>query len=347
MSGGKGSKHRRRKDQARRRKEALRREERHQSGGAAMPKMVFASPTSLSGILGGSYAMERMLREARRVSESRAFSSVAEMNAFFASTHGQAWRDAVADLGPSTPEEEAQELAYLAMEAPDAETAASLAVEAIEIHGRCIDAHTVLARLTAESPDDAIEKLKKVVLLAGLVLGEDFFKENRGHFWGLIETRPYMRARQQLADLLWHAGRTEEAATHFEEMLDLNPGDNQGVRDVLLSCHLTTKNLDGARRLFRQFNEEATAFFLWGRVLERLLAGDERAAQSALIQARRSNPFVEAYLCGKRRLPRRPPDLYEIGEESEAKCCAFLLRPAWKCHREAMKWLKAQAEAAG
>ena len=69
-------------------------------------------------------------------------------------------------------------------------------------------------------------------------LGAQAFEEDVGHFWGLLETRPYMRARAGLAASLWTAGDEVEAVEHYQDMLRLNPGDNQGHRYVLLGCLL-------------------------------------------------------------------------------------------------------------
>ena len=41
---------------------------------------------------------------------------------------------------------------------------------------------------------ELIEHMRRIVETGQRTLGEQFFKENRGHFWGILETRPYMRA---------------------------------------------------------------------------------------------------------------------------------------------------------
>jgi hypothetical protein len=64
-------------------------------------------------------------------------------------------------------------------------------------------------------------------------LGQEAFQRDAGHFWGILETRPYMRARLGLARSLWTAGRRDEAVRHLQDMLRLNPNDNQGVRYTL------------------------------------------------------------------------------------------------------------------
>jgi tetratricopeptide (TPR) repeat protein len=173
-------------------------------------------------------------------------------------------------------------------------------------------------------------------------MGADFFRENKGHFWSMLETRPYMRARYELADLLQATGRTSEAIRHFEAMLELNPNDNQGVCDDLLGLYLATDNLEGARRLLREYEEDDSAVFTWGRALERYLSGDQEGAMRALKQARKSNPYVNGYLSGKKRLPPDVPATYSYGSEDEAVLCADTLRGAWWRHPQAVQWLKSR-----
>ena len=102
------------------------------------------------------------------------------------------------------------------------------------------------------------------------MLGAEFFQENKGDFWGILETRSYMRARPMLADFLVDAGRMAEAIRHCETIVQLNPNDNQGVRRTLLAYYLSTDKLEGARRPLQEYAEDDTPVFLWGRMLERV-----------------------------------------------------------------------------
>lgn len=150
-----------------------------------------------------------------------------------------------------------------------------------------------------------------------------------------------MRARARLADELRAAGRMEETVAHYEGMLELNPNDNLGLRYLLLGCYLEQGSLVGARRLFKEYDEDG-AIFDWGRVLERYLAGDLPGAAHALGRARKSNLHVEPFLTGKKKPPRRMPDLYQHGAISEAVVCWRELGPAWKRNRDALAWLKGE-----
>jgi tetratricopeptide (TPR) repeat protein len=79
--------------------------------------------------------------------------------------------------------------------------------------------------------------------LAAEKLGPEAFQEvtKKGtrqlHFWYSEGTRPYMNARAALVYLLWRKlGKLHDAIAHFQELLRLNPGDNQGNRHALLCC---------------------------------------------------------------------------------------------------------------
>ena len=124
---------------------------------------------------------------------------------------------------------DAQGLMYEAFDVEGAHRVA-LARQALAISPDCADAYLLLAEETASSIEEACELLEQGVAAGERALGPEPFEEDVGYFWGLIETRPYMRARAALAETLWALGRREEAVEHQRELLRLNPNDNQGVR---------------------------------------------------------------------------------------------------------------------
>ena len=127
-------------------------------------------------------------------------------------------------------------------------------------------------------------------------------------------------------------------------MLELNPGDNQGVRYGLLGALLALNRLEEARKLFEKYPEEFefNAAFAWGRVLERFLANDLAGVSGALATARKQNPHMQVYVKGHRALPRELPESYAPGSKEEAMCFAEGMREAWLKHPAALKWLAAQ-----
>lgn len=285
--------------------------------------------------------MEQTLRDIQRALQDREFDNIEEANAFLSSLAGSD-RSKIKEAlkgDPLSPKEQAQELAWSAMEARTPKEAISFAQQALAKDPDCVDALVVVAEAKARSPQDFIKGLQKAVEAGERSLGAQYFGENKGHFWGLVETRPYMRARHRLAGVLLGAGRSPEAISHFEALLELNPDDNQGVRDALLGSYLAVDDLDGARRLLQVYSADASAVFAWSRTLERFLAGDLKGADRALKRARRDNRFVELFLVGKRDLPQELPDSYTLGSEEEALICLGSIGEAWAAHVKALAWL--------
>ena len=254
--------------------------------------------------------------------------------------------DVVADLTRTmraqAPEEQAQALIDQAWEARTQRQAAALARRALEIFPDCADAYNVLAGAEARSAEDALVLYEHGVDAGRRSLGNAFFDEHRGHFWGMIETRPYLRARRGLADCLWALGRKRESLTHCEALLELNPDDNQGIRHGLLSRYLALGNDMGAARLFRDYPHDASAAFLWSRVLLDLRRGDQVAATEHLVLAMHGNPHVAGFFAGKRKPPARLPAHYSAGDRNEAALYIANFAEAWLASADAMDWLTGQ-----
>ncbi len=281
------------------------------------------------------------MHDLHKLIAGREFKSVEELNQFLEKARKSGDFKRVREL-PRDEKEIARDLAYQAMEADDFREIESLARRALEHDPECVDALRLLALGTSRSREERISKLEDVVRTGARLLGDGFFEKNRGHFWGILETRPYMRARYDLAYELLREGKEEEGVAHLEAILDLNRNDNQGVRYELLPRYLEAGALEKARKLLEAYPNDYSAVFHWCRVLERHLSGDLEGAAAALKEAREMNRFVEAYLSGGKLPPRTGPAQYSPGGSSEAAAYAKDLRRAWLAHREAAAWLKEQ-----
>ncbi|MCB1743625.1 MAG: tetratricopeptide repeat protein [Gammaproteobacteria bacterium] len=201
----------------------------------------------------------------------------------------------------------------------------------------------MLAQLESETVQDYIDGLRSAVEAGRRDLGPVCFEEDAGVFWGLIETRPFMRAMGMLADAFRELGTVaaiDEAINIYEEMLALNPNDNQGVREPLAGCYLVRRRYDAVSRLFEKYPDDWLATPAWIRVLHAFATGDTARAASLLVEARKRNAHVEAYLTGTKRRPRHRSGSYSPGDESEAVYCADTVWAAWKRHPKACSWLR-------
>jgi tetratricopeptide (TPR) repeat protein len=237
----------------------------------------------------------------------------------------------------------AQDLVYEAWEAPTAKKRRELAEEALRISGDCADAYNILADL-ASDPAEERDLYEKAVGAGARALGEDFFEENVGHFWGLLETRPYMRARAGLAELLWDAGEREAAVDHYREMLRLNPGDNQGIRQILVGRLLEIGRDADAAALLKAYKDDGSVWMVYARALAAFRTeGDSAAARKRLVAARKANGHVPDYLLSRKKLPRSTPDYHGFGDDSEAVCFMADGAAAWHATSGAVAWLATTA----
>lgn len=285
--------------------------------------------------------LERQMGAIGKLLEEQDFESVDEANAFLEEIVAQGG----AQSAPSTPLEEAQELVYQAWETSNLRQRARLVQQALEVYPDCADAYVLLAEDTAKNPREASELYRKGVEAGERSLGPEVFAEDAGSFWELLETRPYMRARQGLARCLWSMGNLDAAVEHFREMLRLNPNDNQGVRYELLDCLLSTDRLEEVEELLRQYEEDWSAAWHFTRALVSFLReGDSKTSREALEAALEENPYVAPYLLGQIKLPRKLPDFIGIGDRNEAIEYAATFAKDWRKNPRSLAWLEAAQE---
>jgi tetratricopeptide (TPR) repeat protein len=244
---------------------------------------------------------------------------------------------------PKRAAEAAQELMYQAWEQRSPASRVALAREALRVWTGCADAYSLLASEVARSDEEARALWEQAVRAAAAALGKRAFVEDVGHFWGLLETRPYMRARHGLAQCLWHLGDRAGAIAHFQELLRLNPNDNQGVRYQLAACLLEAGENDALEELLARYPDDAAAVWAWSSALLKFRrSGDAVASRKALRDAVARNPHVPGYVLCEKKLPRHLPDYIGFGDEPEAIAYAAEHGDAWRGTRGALDWLAAQ-----
>jgi len=235
----------------------------------------------------------------------------------------------------------AQDLVYQAYDADDLEERLELASEAIDICPDCADAFVCIAEL-APSPNEAATMYRLGVEAGERALGgPEAFGEYEGHFWGILETRPYMRARLGLAQCQWAAGQREEAVDHCRELLRLNPNDNQGVRYVLCSYYCDLGRNDELQQLLTEYEDDGSAEWLFSRAfLTFRQEGDTDISQRLLRAAHDANPHVAKYLLGHEQLPMDLPEYVQRGDDSEAVAYAANFLTGWRSVAGAVSWVR-------
>jgi len=181
-----------------------------------------------------------------------------------------------------------------------------------------------------------------------LALGPAGFKEYEGHFWGFLETRPYMRARHGLALTLLNLGEEDIAMGHFRAMLALNQNDNQGIRYLLLAALLRRGDAASMKSLIKNYLDEWSANWLYTRLLLAYRGGD--AAKPATLklarEAQSANRHVPAILDGTTPPVPSTNGYVTMGGPDEATEYVREFGQAWRDTPGAIEWLIGAAEAA-
>lgn len=149
----------------------------------------------------------------------------------------------------------------------------------------------------------------------------------------------YVHALQQSTLALWELGDIAAAVARYQEMLRLNPGDNQGARYHLLSCLLELGDDQGATALFPAY-DDASADWMYGRALGSFRRdADSAATRRVMGEALDANEYMPAYVVGEKKVPRELPGEYSWGSESEAIIYAADAKRAWEAANGAVPWL--------
>ncbi|MEK0314639.1 SEC-C metal-binding domain-containing protein [Cohnella sp. 56] len=293
---------------------------------------------SSSTVPNSRMVMEKEMQHVFDLLANQDFSSTEEANAFIQQHLQQ--RTGQAGRRKQSPEERARELVYEAWEQQDPERRGKLAQDALLLDPDCVDAYNVLAETIASSPKEMAYYYQKGMLAGERAFGEPFFEEYKGHFWGYLPTRPYMRAKKGYAEACAEMHNMTEAIKHYEEMLTLNPNDNQGVRELLALAYLEVENWENAHELLERY-EDGSAAANYNRILvafglDRRSPELPQLVKTAIAQ----NHHVVPYLLEKKRLPREMPDYYGFGDESEAKIYAMTHAHLWKVRPELLQLLE-------
>lgn len=226
-----------------------------------------------------------------------------------------------------------------AFETEDHAKVITLAFKALKTSPYCADAYNLLAR-ESEDLQEKTELYRKAVAMGRIALGEETFREDSGHFWMLIDTRPFMIGMGGLADCLWKTGQTGEAIEIYREMLRLNPLDNQGVRYLLLYGLLEEDRLAEVPDHIREHGDGATPFAYGQALWSFCTAGPGGRSDDYLRAALKANPHVPSYLLGDRYFSPPFPAYYSPGDVNEALCYVQYAATAWKRKPAALIWLR-------
>lgn len=278
---------------------------------------------------------DKLLTDLERLLKTQQFKDEMEIHRFLESLAGQT----IPEIEPEalSNEERAEDLV---IEASEMETnkAVIKVFEALDLDSDCIPAYELLGMLQYH-PQLAIP-----FFAYGIELGRKKFEAsiqvNRGHFWGIHETRPFIRCLYHCANSHFALGCLSKAQVLFEEILELNQNDNLGVRFPYGLLLIAAKQYEEFRKLDKKFKEDQSAQAAFNRVFYSFCEKGQCDDSMMLLQkAKKENKHISRLLSANSP-PKDLPINYVSGSKEEALIYADYAWGIWQNAEGAIAFLK-------
>lgn len=152
--------------------------------------------------------------------------------------------------------------------------------KALELEPDNLDAARMLAEVNAKNPEDLLEALSSLIEKGNSSMEkEGYFQDCMGDFWGVLETRPYMRLRHS-----------------YLELLRLCEGDNLGIRYALMHLYAYFENEDGALALHKKYDEYEESQMLFPLAVLYYKKADFEASLQYLRRLAKANKDTKKFL---------------------------------------------------
>ena len=162
---------------------------------------------------------------------------------------------------------------------------------------------------------EVVEKEKKKLTKQG------FFKSDSiGIFWGLIETRPYMRALSIYAEEFNLLGRYSDAIKVYEEMIRLCDSDNMGVRYPLMADYMLLERFEEFNKLASKYEEDCSIIFKTPSALYEFKKGNYEKCLDILKEIQKENKYFIKLVLKPMLCDDVDTTYYSIGSQEEVAC---------------------------
>ena len=281
---------------------------------------------------------DKIMRDLNRLLNSQDFKSEDEIRKFMDGLMNKKIPELPVDNLSN--KEKAQDLVFDAYEASPKKAKAKIE-QALKLDPDCIEAYEFLGSRETNVRLKA-GYFEKGIVIGRRIFGGDYLKEHKGYFWGFTETRPFMRCMEAYSWCLHYEGRLSESVAVLEEMIELNPNDNQGVRDQLMTYLIELGDDSKFQRYNKKYHDDDTTFMLYNRALFSFkTGGDSPISQKLIAKAIKGNKHVPGLLLAKTPVMTFG-DSFIMGDESEAEYYVYFAYTVWRKVDGAIDWLWSQ-----
>lgn len=214
---------------------------------------------------------------------------------------------------------EAYEFLEKARDAKSGKEEIKFVKKALEVDPDCLEAKVMLAlnqddfMVIYRDLEQALEDEKNRLQKLGY-----FTKENIGHFYGIFETREYIKAMNSLARIYANDGLIGKAIKLAKEILRLNENDNTGVRYLLMGLYAYMEDYSSMKKLYNKYSEE-NLFMLVPFMIYYFKQAKYDEAEKYLDRIKKVNKNFVSYFENMEDYDDDFPPYYSIGDISEVK----------------------------
>ena len=182
--------------------------------------------------------------------------------------------------------------------------ALNFAKKAVQLDQDNLDAKKMVEELTTEHPYEMVGKYQKLIEYGKKIMDrEGYMNENSiGDFWGISETRPFIRLYSSYLDLLVDCGMMRMATTVGEEIIRYNINDNLGIRYILMHIYAYLEDEKSMLTLYKKYDEQDESQMLLPISILYYKLGNFEKAEDYLRSLKKINKdtgrFIRAFLNG-------------------------------------------------
>lgn len=192
----------------------------------------------------------------------------------------------------------------------------------LEGYPEFIDAYHHLAMILDETRRlKEARQLWDTAVNIGLAAIPKTFKKGRHRLpWGIIDNRPFLRAYHSWGLHLLDDDKVADALPVFNEILSMNPDDNQGIRALAIDCYFRLAQPARVLAVCKHYPNDTMEEVLYGKPLALFQLDRQPEASTALRKAIEILPNVARELLKKTHRPPKNlnPSYATIGGSDQA-----------------------------
>lgn len=170
--------------------------------------------------------------------------------------------------------------------------------KALEVDPDNLDAKIQKIKVTAAGPEEILANVEQLAKQEERQLKKDGFfgPDYVGEFWGIFETRPYMRLLTLRATTLIDCGMWGRAVQQCEQLLELCENDNLGMRFLLMHLYAALEQEEKAKKLLARYKKDVSSQMLLPMSVLHYKLGDYKKAQRYLDDVAENNKDLKKFV---------------------------------------------------